>query len=340
MEVYDKDILSILNEAERFAKDTSIEVDYSKIDLKDILKLELVSDSNDTISLFYDEIKEEAILTISGRNPKCYNKRMDAEEYLGLCSFLHIEENNDSNISKSFMFEGVAVRAFAITKPFSTYPNITISTAKNAPATWGQIDLVEVLKKIMRKNFLIVGASGAGKTYLLNYMLKESHKNTTTKIGIIEEFFELYPPNKSTCRLIVPPTKPGEERKLKYLTEMSNLMRLDYLYLGEIKGEEAWPFLINLSSGTKGAATVHGDSAIFGLKRIQNLCISAGIPQQIVAETMSKSIKYVIYVEKHEIKEIISLTGVAMQGNFQHTTIWSLDHGFNKDIKIFEMYDK
>ena len=335
METVNEDILSILSEAEKFANDTSVEVDYSSIDLKEVLELELLSDSNDTISLFYEDLKGEAILLISGRKPRCYNKRMSPEEYLEICNFLQIKENRDSNISRSFTYNGVSVRVFAITQPFSPYPNITISTSKEPPATWGQIDLIEILKKIMDDNFIIVGASGAGKTYLLNYMLKEKHKKSISKICLLEEFFELTPPNKSTCRLVVPPAKPQEERKLKYLTEVSNLMRLDYLYIGEIKGVEAWPFLINLSSGTKGAATVHGDSAIFGLKRIENLCISAGIPQDIVTETISKSIKYIIYVEKHEIKEIISLTGVSMRGNLQRGLVWSQETGINRDMNLF-----
>lgn len=328
------DPLSLLNEAEQFAKENVVEVSYEDINISEILENELISDSNDTISLFYNPEDKEAVLVLSGKRDRTYTEIIEPEEYLDICERVHIKENNNYNDSQSFVIGGVKVRAFALTKPVSDYPNITISTSKKSPATWDQIELTDVLKNITRYNYLVVGASGAGKTYLMNYLLKEQHKDDNSKIGLIEEFSELFKPNKSTSSLIVPPNKPGKERLLQYITEMSNLMRFDYIYIGEIKGTEAWPFLINLSSGTRGAATMHGSSAKFGLNRLLNLCLLTGMPEKVITDTIAKSINYVIYVEKHEIKEITRLTGVAINGNFQLDNIWSKIEGFRSDFKL------
>ncbi len=44
-----------------------------------------------------------------------------------------------------------------------------------------------------------------------------------------------------------------------------------------------------------------------------------------------------IYVEKYEVCEIIKLKGVVNNGNFQHTTIWDKNTGFNKDLNLKEL---
>lgn len=326
--------LEFLDEVEMFAKENVVDINYQDVNIEEILENEIISESNDTISLFYNTPEKEAVLVISGRKPKIYTEIMQPEHYLEICESLNIEENNDYNNSQSFIRGGVKVRVFAMTRPVSEYPNITISTSKTSPATWDQIEIVDLLKEITKNNYIVVGASGAGKTYLMNYLLKEQHKDSEAKIGLIEEFSELFPPNKSTTCLTVPPNKPGKERLLHYITEMSNLMRFDYIYIGEIKGIEAWPFLLNLSSGTKGAATLHGSSTDFGLKRLYNLCLMTGMPEKVILDMISKSIDYVIHVEKHEIKEIVKLTGVASNGVFQKKTIWTKFKGFEKDLGL------
>ena len=311
-----------LDEAMKFVNETKVNIDYNNVNLEDILQTELTSDNNDTISLFYREDIESIILTISGKNPNVIVKESTPEDYLDLCKTLNIEENDDYNVSNNIISEGVHIRVFAITRPLSKYPNITISTAKQAPATWEQVEVINMLDKIVKNNFIIIGASGAGKTYLLNYMLSRYHKDTNRKIGIVGEFSEIFPPNLSTFSLVVPTTKPEDKMLLKFITEQSNLMRLDYLYVEEVKSSEAYPFVMNLASGTRGATTVHGSSIAQGLKRLQYLCTSTGSNQEAVDEAISKSIKSVIYIKDHEIRHIAELSGVHNNGVFQMKTIF------------------
>lgn len=314
--------LNKLHQAIEFAKDKDLP-DEDEAALQDVLEEELVSTQTFTISLFYDAESEEAHLVTKGERPRAVVEYMKEDQYLDLCRGLEIEENNDYNLSVSKKLgKGIHARIFAITRPISEHPNITISTSKEPPSTWNQIELTDTLKEIMDDNFLIVGASGAGKTYLKNYMLKQKHAGTKNKIGIIEEFNELVIPNSSTFRLSVPTAKPNQPRLLEFITEQSNLMRLDYLYVGEVKGSEAWPFLNNLASGTIGACTVHGSSVRDGLDRFKNLCLSAGAPESAVINGISKTIRHVIYVRDHQIRHIVELTKVTQQGIFQMKDIF------------------
>lgn len=64
------------------------------------------------------------------------------------------------------------------------------------------------------------------------------------------------------------------------------------------------------------------------------LQLLTGMPEKVITDTIAKSINYVIYVEKHEIREITRLTGVAINGNFQLDNIWSKIEGFRSDFKL------
>ena len=207
-------------------------------------------------------------------------------------------------------------RVFAIMPPYSQTPSITISTTKQPPVHLNQqIANDALLDEILHNNFIIVGGSGSGKTYLLNYMLSKFIKDDE-KIGIMEEFSELIPPNDVTMKFIVPPPKSDQKSKLRHITERSNLMRLDAIYVGEIKGDEAWPFIVNMASGTRGACTMHGDTAEHALSRLRALCQMEMPNIDVVNEFIAKSIRYIIVMNNHKITNIKRLEGTVMKNNF------------------------
>lgn len=314
----------VLKEAQKMIINSDVSVDYSNIDLSSTLNQLLLADTSDTISMFYDGTYVRIV--IAGSSPKVIKKMILPDEYEELCRQVHIEDKGDFNCSVGYELHGVMVRAFALTKPVSDYPTITISTAKQPPSTWDQIEVSDKLDEIMKENWIVVGGSGAGKTYLTNYLLGNFHRGTSHKIGIIEEFPELFCPNEATTKIIVPPVKPGEESLLRFITEQSNLMRLKYLYVGEIKSVEAWPFVSNLSSGTKGGATMHGESADAAIMRLTHLCLLAGVPLETCQKSIARSINYVIHVKNHKIGQIKRLTGVVTRGIYQSDLIFGEDY--------------
>ena len=284
-------------------------------------------ESFDTISMFYKEETRTGVLMVDGPDSSVTKQELDKDTYLEICeSRFKIKNNGEKfNVSASFAMNGALVRSFAMVEPVSKYPNITLSAATPSELDWDDETTERFFKDIVKDNFILVGASGAGKTYLMNYLLKKTHENTKHKIGIIEEFSELFEPTDGTFKLTTPPVKPGEESLLRFLTEQSNLMRLNYLYVGEIKSAEAWPFVSNLSSGTKGACTLHGSSARDGLRRLSHLCLLSGVNKEVIYKTIAKTIKHVIYIEDHKIREIIKLTGGQTGENFQAEELYGIE---------------
>lgn len=246
------------------------------------------------------------------------------DAYWEFCEkILNIDPNEKYNCSRTLNIEGVRTRVYSVQPPLSTSAIITISTTKIPPAVLPKQTISdEALDEILHNNFIICGGSGAGKTYLFNYLLSKFIREDE-KIGLIEEFGELIPPNDLTVTITTPPVKPGEEPLLRFITEQSNLMRLDAVYIGEIKGKEAWPFVTNLVSGTRGGCTIHGETAQAALNRLRSLCALECTNPDAIDEFISKAIKYVIVMRDKNIFAIYKLTGTHNKGNFAMQEIYS-----------------
>lgn len=238
---------------------------------------------------------------------------MTEEAYLKFCrDTLRLDTSRLYNDSSSCDFNGVKTRVFAIMPPYKKYPLIVISTAKQPPTeipTLSDVDEAK-LRKVLNGNFLIAGKSGAGKTYLLNYLLSKYYPKDK-RVGIIQEFMEIYPPNDFSECLTTPPRVPGQKwNDLEFLTEQSNLMRYDTILVGEIKSSEAWPFVVNCSSGTRGGATIHGSDCQGALQRLRTLCLMSqgNLNDAVVDKFIKDAIDYVVYVEDAQVKDIKKVT--------------------------------
>ena len=305
---------SLISEAER----TDVNEGTEQLGLDEYMHNLIASNVCSTIHIQY--VIGEGVQVVatydSGVKVETFDGYME-DEYKEFCKrTLSIDIDEKENCSRSLNIEGVMTRVFAIMPPYSLFPSVTISTTKQPPAKLQQqIASDDLLNEIVHDNFIIVGGSGSGKTYLLNYML---HKfiGKQEKIGIVEEFSELIPPNDVTMKFIVPPPKSTEKSKLRHITEQSNLMRLDAIYVGEIKGAEAWPFVVNMASGTRGACTMHGDSAEHALSRLRALCQMEMPNVDVVNDFIAKSLRYIIVMNHHKIVCIKRLEGTAIKGNF------------------------
>jgi Flp pilus assembly CpaF family ATPase len=149
----------------------------------------------------------------------------------------------------------------------------------------------------------------------MNYLLTKFIRSSEC-ICFCQEFDELIAPNPNTIELTAPPAKPGEAGLLKFLTQSANLMRLDALYVGEVKGEEAWPLIIQLASGTRGGCTTHGEDPQKALNRLCALCMQGGAEPTVVTNFVRSSVKYVVQMSHHEVNKIVKLTGTSHNGVF------------------------
>ncbi len=177
----------------------------------------------------------------------------------------------------------------------------TLSDLQNAG--WASQDAIDYLRALVieRKNFLIIGATGSGKTSVLNACLQQTELNERSIL--IEDTSELRIPNSVSTKLL---TRRDPHRILRdidqsELLKQSLRMRPDRLVMGEIRGGEAKDLLMAFATGHSGCmGTLHAENARQALIRLEML-IQVGAAQwslQAVRTLVLLSIQAIVVVKK------------------------------------------
>jgi type IV secretion system protein VirB11 len=145
-----------------------------------------------------------------------------------------------------------------------------------------------------RKNILVAGGTGSGKTTMVNAILAEpAFKND--RIVIIEDTKELQCPAEDKVELL---TKTIEPRvTMTDLLRMTLRLRPDRIIIGEVRGPEALAMLKAWNTGHPGGvATIHANSAADALRRIEDL---VGEASQIVPRrSIASAINLIVFIER------------------------------------------
>lgn len=165
-----------------------------------------------------------------------------------------------------------------------------------------------------RKNILIAGGTGSGKTTLANALLAEIAASGE-RIILIEDTREL---SCDADDLIALRTKPGVAA-LGCLVRSTLRLRPDRIIVGEVRGGEALDMLKAWNTGHPGGlATLHANSAEAALSRLEQLIGEAAmtVPRSLIAE----AIDIVVFIagrgEARRVESILEVTGLA-PGGFQ-----------------------
>ncbi len=151
-----------------------------------------------------------------------------------------------------------------------------------------------------KKNILISGGTGSGKTTFMNMLLKEMAPED--RIITIEDTLELVVNNLNTVRL-----ESGLSRSGQDAIEMSDLvkntlrMRPDRIILGEVRGAEVFDMIQAMNTGHDGSMTsIHSNSCLECLQRVEALFLMAGIeiPYHVVRRYISTAVDYIIQLGK------------------------------------------
>lgn len=158
-----------------------------------------------------------------------------------------------------------------------------------------------------KKNILIVGGTGSGKTTLANAVLHEI-AGTNDRIVIIEDTLELQCTAPDTVFL-----RSREHVSMNELLKATMRLRPDRIVVGEVRGPEALTLLKAWNTGHPGGcATVHANSARGGLTRLEQL-IQEAIPTP-QKELIAEAVHLIIYMERFQngrrIKEVVSVAGL------------------------------
>lgn len=152
-----------------------------------------------------------------------------------------------------------------------------------------------------RKNFLVVGTTGSGKTSVLNAFLNLVSQDE--RVVIIEDTPEIAIPNEASMRLVTREDPQGVLPAVDQMQLVKRTLRLrpDRIVMGEVRGAEAKDFLMALATGHGGSfGTLHAQDASQALLRLEML-IQMGAPQwglQAIRRLIQLSLDYVIVTEK------------------------------------------
>jgi pilus assembly protein CpaF len=164
----------------------------------------------------------------------------------------------------------VSIRKFPATR-FALGDLVDEGMLTSATAT-----LLEALVRD-RRSIAISGATGTGKTTLLNALLGVVPE--TERIVLVEETPELMPACAHSVSLIARPPNIENtgEVTLAALVRAALRMRPDRIVVGEVRGEEALAALSAMSTGHEGSmVTVHARGPDDALERLVTLALQAG----------------------------------------------------------------
>ena len=174
-----------------------------------------------------------------------------------------------------------------------------------------------------RKNILVAGSTGSGKTTFVNALVHAV--STLTKdhrIISIEDTRELKVSSKNWV-----PLRTSDLIDMTRLLKSCMRLRPDRILVGEVRGPEALALLKAWNTGHPGGlSTVHANGALASLTRLEQLLLEAGVPQVGARPIIAEAINIVVFLERtkegRKVTQIIEVKGFS-DGFYETETILS-----------------
>jgi len=166
-----------------------------------------------------------------------------------------------------------------------------------------------------RRNVLISGSTGSGKTSLLNALGKFIPPDE--RVLLIEDTAEIQLVQTNLVRFEARQAQNGVPAvSIRDLLKASLRHRPDRILLGEIRGGEAFDLLQLLNTGHAGTlSTIHASSAKQGLARFTSCVLQSGVdlPYRAIKTNIGDSLNVVIQIERRPgrrfISEVLEING-------------------------------
>ena len=225
----------------------------------------------------------------------------------------------DPILESQFPIDGS--RFTGIMPPVTTTPSFTIRKRPNRVFTLDEYVangiMTEQQKSIIKQaitdksNILVIGGTGSGKTTLVNAIIWEmTDQHPNERIYISEDTGEIRcdSPNK----VHVYTTMAADLTKL---VRTALRFRPDRIVVGEVRGAEALDLLDTWNTGHPGGvATVHANSAVLGLERLEGLITRNPFHPTEIRQLIAQVVNIIVFISKdrktgRKIREIIKING-------------------------------
>ncbi|HEV2500726.1 MAG TPA: ATPase, T2SS/T4P/T4SS family [Terriglobia bacterium] len=221
-------------------------------------------------------------------------------------------------------------RVAAVIPPCSVN-GVTLTIRKFNARHFTMADLVEIgtlpqglardLERLVleRKNILISGGTGTGKTTLLNILANFIPNDQ--RLVIIEDTAEIQLHKDNLVRLEARREQDGLTAvTIRELLRATLRHRPDRIILGEIRGGEAYDLLQLLNTGHSGTlSTVHATSAAQGLARFTSCVLQSGIelPYRAIKTNIADSLDLVVQLDRRPgcrfVSEVLEIKGYDLE---------------------------
>ena len=189
-------------------------------------------------------------------------------------------------------------------------------------------DAIELMQTavMLKKNIIVSGGTGSGKTSLLNAM--SSMIPNEERIVVIEDSAELQLQKDHLVRL----EARQEDEKGRYEVSIRDLlkstlrMRPDRIVIGEIRGGEAFDLLQAMNTGHGGSmSTIHSNSPMDTLLRLENTTLQSeeakAIPHFAIQQQISSTIDLVVHTSRYpdgsrKVSHITEILGLDQNNNY------------------------
>ena len=171
---------------------------------------------------------------------------------------------------------------------------------------------MEILRKaiLTRKNILVVGGTGTGKTTFVNAIINEMKLLTPQhRLVILEDTAELQCTMDNYVAM-----RSNDEVSMQDLLKITMRQRPDRIIVGEVRGKEALDMVKAWNTGHPGGVcTVHANDARAGLLRIEQLI--SEVSETPMRELIGEAIDVVAFLVRDpkigpKLAELIAVDGV------------------------------
>jgi pilus assembly protein CpaF len=239
-------------------------------------------------------------------------------------------------------------RVAAVLEPVSLR-GITFTIRKFAARKYTLADLVsrnsitsesaELLIRAVqdRRNILIAGGTGTGKTTILNIL--SAAIPDTDRILVIEDTAEIVISKPNLVRF---EAKRGrrdsrgavtyEGTSIRQLLKAALRHRPDRIIVGEIRDGAAYDLLQALNTGHGGSmSTVHADSAQGALQRFAALVLESGVqmPFPAIKANIAAALHYLVYIERRQAQRYVAEI-IRLHGFDPDTDRYELEHVYSR----------